>query len=149
MRAIYIISMLVVLVSISIVYVYMTRDMPIVREPYIEKEVAMTSVTRDIDKIFKRPSTCIFSDETICTNKSCNGIDWKNPLNATDECKKVVNSYCRKSSSDSGCQSLKIWKKNQIKEKNQAKIEHPSINIDKDCKSCTSKVDLSKFAMVK
>jgi len=149
MRPIYIISILVVLVSMSIIYIYIGKDKPIVREPYIEKEVAMSSVTREVDKIFKRPSTCIFGDETICTNKSCNGIDWANPLNATDECKKVVNSYCRKSSGDRGCHSLKIWKNKQIKEKNQAKIEHPSINIDKSCQSCTSKVDLSKFAMVK
>jgi hypothetical protein len=133
----------------SIIYIYIGKDKLIVREPYIEKDIAITSVNKDIDKIFKRPSTCIFGNETICMNKSCNGIDWKNPLNATDECKKVVNSYCRKSSGDSGCQSLKIWKQNQIKEKNQARLEHPSISIDKDCKSCTSKVDLSKFAMVK
>ena len=144
MKPIYIITILVTIIAISLAYVIISRKVPIVTETYetVQVETASNNYI-DIDKIFKRPSQCIFKDSTICSDKSCVGIDWENPLNATDECKKVVNGYCRSSKGDGGCQALRQWKKKQTKPQNR--LEHPSLN----CQSCTSKVDLSQFAMVK
>jgi len=159
MKTIYIIAILIITISLLFMMVYSkTKFFPIVSSESFITNITDKSIDNKtetiVNNIFKRPTinniACIFKDSELCKNKSCVGIDWNNPIGASDECKKIVNSYCRIEKNDKGCMDLKIWKKNQEKiNKSMVKIEHPAITNQNDCKSCSSKIDLTKFTMAK